>query len=66
MKSNEKPPKVWVNPNAVLKGPNGNRSWTDHTLIPPTTARLLELADIALGLKTSPAAPRKKKKAAAA
>ena len=54
--------KVWVNPNSTFKGPRVNRPWDHRQFSPPTAARLLELADIALG-SVHPSV--KKKKAAA-
>jgi len=50
-------------PNHSLKGDRGERGW-DHRVIPPNSGRLLELADIALGL-TMPARKKKAKAAAA-
>lgn len=55
---------LWVNPKSNLKGDRGERSWENRAGGPPNTSRLLELADIALGLKKP--APGKKKRAAAA
>jgi len=55
---------LWVNPKSNLKGDRGERSWENRAGGPPNTSRLLELADIALGLKKP--APAKKKRAAAA
>lgn len=57
--------KVWVNPNSTFKGPRGNRAWDHRQLSPPTAARLLELADIALDSVHPSASSVKKKKAAA-
>jgi hypothetical protein len=51
---------VWVNPNSTFKGPRGNRAWEHRLQSPPTTARLLELADIALGQIHPPAVKKKK------
>lgn len=53
---------LWVNPKSNLKGDRGDRSWENRTGGAPNTSRLLELADIALGLKK----PEPKKRAAAA
>lgn len=50
--------KVWMNPNSTFKGPRGNRAW-DHRQLPPSAARFLELADVALGSVQS--SPKKKK-----
>lgn len=52
--------KVWINPNCTFKGPRSNRAWEHPQLSPPTAARLLELADVALG--SSPAQTEEKKK----
>ena len=55
---------VWVNPNSTFKGPRGGGSW-EHRLSSPTAARLLELADLALGsVQPSPWSIRKKKASA--
>jgi hypothetical protein len=56
--------KVWINPNSSFKGPRGNRGWEQRQASTPTAARLLELADVALGL-AEPSPLQKKKKAAA-
>jgi hypothetical protein len=53
---------LWVAPRYSLKGPNPGRAYETRTGELPTSNRLLELADTALGLKK----PAKKKKAAAA
>lgn len=51
---------LWVSPQAILKGPDGNRAWDNAGNITPNTgARFLELADIALGHK-KPVPPKKK------
>jgi hypothetical protein len=55
---------LWIAPKSNLKGDNGDRAWNDRGL-PPTGTRLLELADIALGLK-KPEPFRKRRAAAAA
>lgn len=49
MKRGVRAAKVWLNPNCTFKGPRSNRAWEPGQLSPPTAARLLELADIALG-----------------
>jgi len=54
---------LWINPKSNLRGARGDRSWEDRAGGAPNTSRLLELADIALGLKIPMA---KKKRAAAA
>lgn len=54
---------LWIAPKSNLKGENGDRAWNDRTGA-PTGSRLLELADIALGLKKPE--PFKKRRAAAA
>lgn len=56
--------KVWVNPNSTLKHLRENRAWDRHQFSPSAAARLLELADVALG-SGRPAASVRKKKAAA-
>lgn len=53
-------PGLWVAPKYSLKGPAGERAWEDRPGGPPNSSRLLELADIALGLKKP--TPKKKKK----
>ena len=54
---------LWIAPRFTLRGPDGNRAWeTKGNLTPASGARILELADIALGNKKSAT----KKKAAAA
>jgi hypothetical protein len=55
---------LWIAPRFNLRGPDGNRAWDNRGNITPTSgARVLELADIALGNKKSSAS---RKKAAAA
>lgn len=54
---------LWIAPKSNLKGDNGDRAWNDRG-VTPTGSRLLELADIALGLKKPE--PFKKRRAAAA
>ena len=45
---------LWIAPRFNLRGPDGNRAWDNHGNITPTSgARVLELADIALGNKKS-------------
>jgi len=70
-KNNPKKPAVqfsaedlWIAPKSNLKGENGDRAWNDRGAT-PTGSRLLELADIALGLK-KPEPARKRRAAAAA
>jgi hypothetical protein len=51
---------LWVSPRMNLKGPDGNRAWDNLGNITPTSgARFLELADVALGHKKSPALKKK-------
>jgi len=57
--------RVWINPNSSFKGPRSTRSWDHHAQAPPTVARLLELADVALRPVQAPASAGRKKKAAA-
>jgi hypothetical protein len=59
---NVEPHDLWIAPKSNLKGDNGDRAWNDRMAI-PTGSRLLELADIALGLKKPE--PFKKRRAAA-
>lgn len=48
----EKPPDgLWIAPKYSLKGPAGERAWDNRPGGPPNSTRLLELADIALGLE---------------
>ena len=54
---------LWIAPKSNLKGDSGDRAWNDRRAI-PTGSRLLELADIALGLK-KPDPPKKRRSAAA-
>ncbi len=49
---------VWVNPKSNLKGPRGNRAF-DERFGDHSSARYLELADVALGLK-KPVAKKKR------
>jgi hypothetical protein len=57
------PDDLWVASKSNLKGDNGDRAWNDRMAI-PTGSRLLELADIALGLK-KPEPPKKRRSATA-
>jgi hypothetical protein len=52
---------MWINPKSNIKGDRGNRAFDDRLGV-PSSARYLELADYALGLKK--AAPKKRKAAA--
>jgi hypothetical protein len=54
---------LWIAPKSNLKGDNGDRAWNERGAT-PTGSRLLELADIALGLKKPE--PAKKRRSAAA
>ncbi len=54
---------MWINPKSNIKGDRGNRAFDDRLGV-PSSARYLELADYALGLKKP--VVRKKKAAAAA
>lgn len=54
---------LWIAPKSNLKGENGDRAWNDRSGT-PTGSRLLELADIALGLK-KPDPPKKRRSASA-
>jgi hypothetical protein len=42
---------LWIAPQYSLKGANGDRAWENRPGGPPNGQRMLELADIALGLK---------------
>lgn len=53
---------LWVAPNFSLKDRDGKRAWDHRHVADPSSARFLELADIALGNRRSEA---KKKKAKA-
>ncbi|HLY99169.1 MAG TPA: hypothetical protein VKT33_08915 [Candidatus Angelobacter sp.] len=53
---------LWIAAKSNLKGDNGDRAWNDR-MATPTGSRLLELADIALGLK-KPEPPKKRRAAA--
>jgi len=55
---------VWINPNSTFKGPQSIRAGEHRSLAPPTAARLLELADTALGLKKDAPLAKQKKTAA--
>jgi len=50
---------LWVSAKSPLKGHAGDRAWENRPGGVPNTARFLELADLALGLKKSE--PRKKR-----
>lgn len=49
---------LWIAPRYSLKGAHGERAWENRPGGPPNSQRMLELADIALGLKQ----PEHKKK----
>jgi hypothetical protein len=42
---------LWIAPRYSLKGPAGDRAWENRPGGVPNSSRLLELADIALGVK---------------
>lgn len=42
---------LWVSPKSPLKGPTGERAWENRPGGIPNSARFLELADLALGVK---------------
>jgi hypothetical protein len=50
---------LWVSPRSLIKGANGERAWENRPGGIPNSARFLELADLALGLKKPE--PRKKR-----
>jgi hypothetical protein len=52
---------LWVSPRYSLKGPSGERAWENRPGGPPNSSKYLELADIALGLKTPDSAFKKRK-----
>lgn len=58
-KEKSPPDGLWIAPKYSLKGPAGERAWENRPGGPPNSSRLLELADIALGLKKP--SPKKKK-----
>ena len=58
-KSTADPEELWIAPRYSLKGPAGERAWENRAGGAPSSSRYLELADIALGLKTT--APHRKK-----
>jgi hypothetical protein len=49
---------LWISPRFTLKGQNGDRAWDHRQVGNPGSARFLELADIALGMRK----PESKKK----
>lgn len=49
---------LWISPRFSLKGQNGDRAWDHRQMGNPGSARFLELADIALGMRKPE--PRKK------
>ncbi len=55
---------LWVSPRFRMKGRDGERAWDHRHVGDPSSARFLELADIALGLKKRE--PRKKVASASA
>ena len=52
-------PEMWIRPSSNLKGDRGERAWDGRPGGIPNSARYLELADLALGLK-KPEAKKKK------
>src|SRR5438128_1924252 len=44
---------MWINPNSSFRAARGDRAWENRPGGIPNSARLLELADLALGLKKS-------------
>ena len=58
-KGKSSPDGLWIAPKYSLKGPAGERAWENRPGGPPNSGRLLELADIALGLK-KPSPKRRK------
>lgn len=49
---------LWISPRFSLRGQNGDRAWDHRQIGSPGSARFLELADIALGIRKPE--PRKK------
>ena len=49
---------LWIAPRYSLKGAQGERAWDNRPGGPPNSQRMLEMADIALGLRKP--APKKK------
>ena len=62
-KEKSPPEGLWIAPKYSLKGPAGERAWDNRPGGPPNSGKVLELADIALGLKKP--SPKKRKPAAA-
>jgi hypothetical protein len=60
-KEKSSPGGLWIAPKYSLKGPAGGWAWDNRPGGPPNSSRLLELADIALGLKKP--SPKKRKPA---
>jgi hypothetical protein len=56
---------LWIAPRYSLKGPNGERAWENRPGGVPNSSKYLELADIALGLKKSDLAFKKRSTAVA-
>lgn len=54
---------LWINPKSNLKGARGERTWENRSGDIPNSARFLELADVALGVK-KPDVPKRKMAAA--
>lgn len=52
-RTSSRPNGLWIAPRSTLKGPTGERAWENRVGGTPTSSRILELADIALGLKKS-------------
>ena len=42
---------LWISPRFTLKGQSGDRAWDHRQIASPGSARFLELADVALGVK---------------
>jgi hypothetical protein len=56
---------LWIAPRYSLKGPAGERAWENRPGGAPNSSRLLELADIALGVR-KPVARKKRTSPASA
>ena len=58
-KSKDRSKELWIAPRYSLKGPRGERAWENRAGGAPSSSRLLELADIAMGTKKSSAHKKK-------
>ncbi len=51
MLDNDPSKELWISPRFTLKGQSGDRAWDHRQIASPGSARFLELADVALGVK---------------